>query len=82
MNACSVWSDAAVKKSVWLSRRAAVLHEGTAAGEILPLHIGERDMAADPSTKYLTYAVWHRHMHYMLNRDPPGHSSKGEVSWD
>ena len=29
---------------------------------IQPVHISERDMAADPLTKYLTHGVWARHM--------------------
>jgi hypothetical protein len=37
-------------------------------GEINPLHLTERDMAADPFTKYLTHPVWARHMHYILNK--------------
>jgi hypothetical protein len=74
-------SDSAIKKSVWLSRRVAVINEGTTAGEILPMHIGEADMVADPSTKYLPYTVWHRHMHYLLNTNPPGYKSEGKVDW-
>ena len=34
-------------------------------------HLTERDMAADPMTKYLTYGVWSRHMHYVLNKMGP-----------
>ena len=34
-------------------------------------HIPERDMAADPFTKYLPYNVWARHMHYVLNLPGP-----------
>jgi hypothetical protein len=60
-------SDTAVKKSVWLIRRAAVLEDGVVHGELEPIHISERDMVADPFTKYLVYAVWIRHMHYALN---------------
>ena len=59
----------AVKKSVWLIRRAAVLEDGVVHGEIEPIHISERDMVADPFTKYLVYMVWVRHMHYALNYD-------------
>jgi hypothetical protein len=62
-------SDTAVKKSVWLIRRAAVLEDGVVHGEIEPIHISERDMVADPFTKYLVYMVWIRHMHYALNYD-------------
>jgi hypothetical protein len=62
-------SDTTVKKSVWLIRRAAVLEDGLVHGEIEPIHISERDMVADPFTKYLVYMVWIRHMHYALNYD-------------
>ena len=49
-------NDAAVKKSIWLMRRAEVLHQVCEHGFIEPIHISERDMAADPMTKYLPYA--------------------------
>ena len=66
-------SDKAVKKSVWILRRIDCLTEGVEYDEIVPLHISEADMVADPCTKYLTYAVWIRHVHYMCNMsgDPP-----------
>ena len=57
-------SDVGVKKSVWLIRRVAVLEDGVVHKEIKVFHISERDMVADPFTKYLTLDVWHRHMHY------------------
>ena len=60
-------TDTAVKKSAWLIRRAAVLQEGVLYGEIIPVHIPEYNMVADPLTKYLTYPVWRRHMWYLLN---------------
>jgi hypothetical protein len=60
-------SDTAIKKSAWLIRRADVLQDGVKHGDIRPMHISERDMAADPFTKYLTYPVWKRHMDYILN---------------
>ena len=63
-------NDTAVKKSVWLTRRVAVLQDASRQREIIPLHISEKDMIADPFTKYLPYAVWDRHMGYMLNRVP------------
>ena len=63
-------NDTAVKKSVWLTRRVAVLQDASRQQEIIPLHISEKDMIADPFTKYLPYAVWDRHMGYMLNRVP------------
>ena len=61
--------DKGVKKSVWLIRRTAVLRDGVVGGKIMPIHISERDNIADPFTKYLTYAVWVRHMLYLLNLD-------------
>ena len=64
-------SDTAIKKSVWLIRRAEVLQEGVSNGDLHPIHISERDMCADPMTKYLPQAVWARHMHYMLNKPGP-----------
>ena len=60
----------AVKKSVWLVRRVAVIADGVKQGEIQPIHINDPDMCADPLTKYLTFPVWDRHMAYMLNRLP------------
>ena len=62
-------SDTAVKKSVWLIRRAAVLAEGVKDGEIESIHINDPDMVADHLTKYLPYEVWRRHVLYMLNYD-------------
>ena len=64
-------SDSAVKKSVWLIRRVAVIDEGVLHGYIQPVHISERDMAADPFTKYLKHGVWARHMHFLLNKPGP-----------
>ena len=65
--------DSAVKKSVWLMRRAVVLQEGVALDEIMPFHIPERDMVADSFTKYIRHEPWARHMHYLMNwpGDPP-----------
>ena len=64
-------SDSAVKKSVWLIRRVVVIEEGVMNDYIQPVHITERDMAADPFTKYLTHGVWSRHMHFVLNKAGP-----------
>ena len=64
-------SDTAIKKSVWLIRRAAVLEDCVVHGIIEVHHLPERDMAADPFTKYLPYNVWARHMHYVLNLPGP-----------
>ena len=60
-------SDTAVKKSVWLLRRVVVLTDNVQHGEIMPVHINDPDMIADPFTKYLTINVWKRHMLYVLN---------------
>ena len=60
-------SDTAIKKSVWLIRRATVLEDCVVHKMIEIFHLTERDMVADPFTKYLTYGVWIRHMHYVLN---------------
>ena len=59
--------DKAIKKSVWLIRRAGVLRDGVTYNDIQALHVPEYNNIADPLTKYLTLAVWKRHMHYMLN---------------
>ena len=74
-------SDTAIKKSIWLIRRAAVLEDGVTHNMIKPIHISERDMVADPMTKYLTYAVWARHMHYLLNKlgPLPSYPTKGKA---
>lgn len=71
-------NDSAVKKSVWLVRRAAVVQEGVFFTEIVPIHIPEYNMVADPFTKYLPFAVWRRHMWYLLNElsDPPPRATK------
>ena len=42
-----VSSDTSVKKSAWLIRRVDVLQEAVEHGSIQPIHISERDMAAD-----------------------------------
>ena len=60
--------DSAIKKSVWLTRRAVVLQECVELGEGKVIHISERDMVADLLTKYLTYPVWNRLISYLLNR--------------
>ena len=64
-------SDTAIKKAIWVIRRAAVIEDAMVHDEIEPIHISERDMVADPFTKYLPYEVWHRHMHYALNYEGP-----------
>ena len=50
-----------------MKRRIVVLQEAVELGEIVPIHISERDMLADIFTKYLKLHVWQRHMNYLLN---------------
>ena len=70
----STMGDGSVKKSAWLLRRIDCLHDAVEHDEIYPLYMSERDMVADPFTKYLKLEVWARHMWYALNMkgDPPG----------
>ena len=44
------------------------MKEAVSDNQIKPIHISERNMVADPFTKYLTFAVWDRHMAYLNNR--------------
>ena len=60
-------SDAAPKKSVWLSRRLKVITETVEHGDITPEHIPESDMAADSNTKYVKNTVWARHIPHALH---------------
>ena len=71
---------AAVKKTVWLTRRAAVLQEGVQHDEILPIHISEKHMLADPYTKYLKQSVWYGHMRRIHNL--PAHAQKLKAADD
>ena len=66
-------SRAAVKKSAWVRRRAEVLQEAFDMGDCDPIKIEEYNNIADPQTKYLTYKVWMRHLHYThnLEGEPP-----------
>ena len=66
-------SRAAVKKSAWMRRRAEVLTQAYDLGEISPIKIEEYNNFADPQTKYLTFKVWTRHLHYTHNMsgEPP-----------
>ena len=66
-------SAMAVKKSIWLLRRIDCLIEAANDKEIQPLHLSEKDMVADPFTKYVKLYTWRRHMHYACNLegDPP-----------
>ena len=54
--------DKAVKRSVWVLRRAAVLREGVDSGEIEFVKISEHDNVADGLTKALKYETWRRHL--------------------
>ena len=66
-------SNAAVKKSAWLLRRAIVMQETVELKDWYPIKTSDRNNLADLFTKYITYQVWARHVHYMLNLpgDPP-----------
>ena len=64
---CVAEHDTAVKKSVWLVRRVAVIAEAVTLHEIKPIWINDPFMVADAFTKYLTFNVWVRHMRYLLN---------------
>ena len=50
---------------------SVVLEEGVELGYMQPFHISERDMVADPMTKYLPHHVWLRHFHYYMNTQWP-----------
>ena len=69
----SVTNDRSVRRSTWLLRRAAPLQEAEQMKQIEPLKVRERDMVADPYTKYLKLDVWVRHFHIVCNKpgDPP-----------
>ena len=66
MDSLSTWfvalDKAAVKKSIWLRRRAVMLQDGVDQGEIRPLKIAGEDNLADAETKYLVFHVWRRLM--------------------
>ena len=63
-----VTADTAIKRSAWLIGRVAVLEEGVSQGIIEPHHISEKDMIADPYTKYLVLSVFRRlTQHYTNN---------------
>jgi hypothetical protein len=54
--------------STMISHLPVSVTAGAAAlSEITPIHITERDMVADPLTKYLKQVVWARHMKYGMN---------------
>ena len=49
------------------------MQEAFDLGECNPIKIEEYNNFSDPQTKYLTYRVWMRHLHYTHNLDgePP-----------
>ena len=53
--------------AAWIMRRIGVLHEGVTHDEILPMHISEQDMVADSFTKYISKAIWKKHLYYYMN---------------
>jgi hypothetical protein len=63
----------AVKRAVWLRRRAAVLQEGNEDGTTNSTKIDEWNNFADDFTKPLVSESFHRHMHYTHNKkgEPP-----------
>ena len=56
---------AAAKKSIWISRRAAVLREAVDDGAILFLKIGRADNVADYFTRPVTHAEYLHFAHYI-----------------
>ena len=58
---------AAVKKSVWLRRRAGILQDGVDHLEISPLKIEGTINPADAETKYLPFEVWRKLLEYSNN---------------
>ena len=59
--------SAAVKKTMWLNRRATILQEAQMMGDIIAIKIGEHDNFADPETKLLIIRTWRRHLWYVHN---------------
>ena len=57
----------AVKRSVWLRRRAKVLLEGVELGVIQPIKIHESNNCADDYTKGVSRETFYRHMRYTHN---------------
>ena len=58
---------AAVKKSIWLRRRAGILQDGVEQLEIAPLKIAGDINPADAETKYLPYEAWRKLLEYSNN---------------
>ena len=59
--------ETAIKRSIWIRRRSAILREGVDDGEIEPVKIDQSLNAADVLTKYLVFAIWKRHVWWMHN---------------
>ena len=59
--------SAAVKKTMWLNRRAIILQQAQQMGDIVAVKIGEHDNFADPETKLLIIKTWRRHLWYVHN---------------
>ena len=64
---CVINDEASTRRSAWIGRRIKVLQEAVNMGEIHCVKISERDNVADMMTKYLTFSVWSRHTHVLLN---------------
>ena len=64
----------AVKRAVWLRRRAAVLQEGNEDGTTNSTKIDEWNNSGDAFTKPLVSESFHRHMHYMYTHNKKGAS--------
>ena len=54
---------------------------------LIPEKLEDPENFADPQTKYLTYKVWRRHLHYTHNlegdapeRDEPNNKNKAKVA--
>ena len=59
--------EAAVKKSVWMIRRAVVVQEAVLLKEIEVQHISDEDNLADLMTKYTKFTKWRKMMDVLLN---------------
>ena len=70
----------AVKRSVWVLRRAAVLAEGVRMGDICIVKIGEADNIADGCTKPIKRETWQRHFQYLYNMDFNITKDPGDIS--
>jgi hypothetical protein len=62
---------AAVKRSIWLLRRATILQESAEYGDIIAIKIPGVDNFSDPETKQVSSKVWRRHLWYANNLPGP-----------